>query len=73
MKKRRKTYMLIVRVSPNRLFIINEYWLLIPPMLVIDYFIIIKILKIKKSKAKDKENTKNKNIKSKKDYQTECK
>jgi len=54
--------MLYIRFSPNRLFIINEYWLLVPPMLVIDYLIITQIIKIKKSKDK--------NIKSKKDYQT---
>jgi len=55
--------MLYIRVSPYRLFIINEYWLLIPSILLIDYLIIIKV-----RKSRDK-----KNIKTKKNYQTKLK
>lgn len=33
--------MILIRVSSNRLFIVNEYWILIPLMLYIDHKIII--------------------------------
>ena len=53
--------MLYVRVSPNRLFIISEYWILIPLMLWIDYLIITKV-----KKSRDKKNIKRDKLKTKK-------
>ena len=41
-----------INVSSNRLFIVDEYWILIPLMLYIDYRIIIKI---NKARARKKE------------------
>nr|WPV76516.1 hypothetical protein [Naviculales sp.] len=55
--------MLYIRVGENRLFIISEYYILIPIMLWIDYLI---ITKIKKSRQK-------KNCEIKKNYLTKCK
>jgi hypothetical protein len=43
--------MLFIRVSPNRVFFVNEYWILIPLMLLID---IIVIVKVKKNRANKK-------------------
>jgi hypothetical protein len=40
-----------VRVSSNRVFFLNEYWILIPLMIVIDIVIIVKV---KKNRAKRK-------------------
>lgn len=55
--------MIYIQISPKRLFIINEYWFLIPTMLVIDYLIIIKIKKYRDKKI----------IKTKKKYQNQSK
>ena len=38
--------MLYIRVSSSRSFFVNEYWILIPLMIVIDIFIIVKVKKI---------------------------
>jgi len=35
--------MLIVRVSPHRIFIINEYWILIPLILTVEIIIVVKL------------------------------
>lgn len=43
--------MLYVKLSPNRVFFVNEYWILIPLMIAIDIAIIVKV---KKSRAKKK-------------------
>jgi hypothetical protein len=43
--------MLIIKVSSNRVFLVNEYWILVPIMLLIDIVIIVKV---KKNRAKKK-------------------
>ena len=42
--------MIYIRVSSNRMFIVNEYWVLIPLMLYIDYCIITKMKKTRAGK-----------------------
>jgi hypothetical protein len=45
--------MLYIKVSANRVFFVNEYWILIPLIIAIDIAIIVKV-KVKKNRAKKK-------------------
>ena len=55
--------MFLIRVSSSRLFIINEYWLIVPPILILDYILIRKIIRLKKAKNKNNYQTKSKHLK----------
>lgn len=57
--------MLFIRVSPNRVFIFSEYWILVPLMLAIDIAIIVQV---KKSRAKKANNENKKEL-----YSQKCK
>jgi len=61
--------MIIIRLSPTRLWIINEYWLFVPPMLVIEYLLIKKVYQLKKSKAEKAKDHKD----SPSDFRNKCK
>jgi hypothetical protein len=62
--------MLLIRIGSNRLWIINEYWLFVPPMLVIEYLIIKKLYQLKK--AKDEKEKAEDHKDSPSDFRNKC-